>query len=215
MILSLVCMALSLRCEPFDPSFIGFSQRCRGERLAAKPLAPELAAIGVFWPNFADSTRCRPIFARQFIDEQGPPRARRAKLLVVPTKAILRASNMQIIRGHHVPTLQRSLEGWQAASLLERCREHAGYGRARGAAARAVLGRDQRYARVGLAAIDRGFGGARGATADADAVSRRPLRRAAGGRTDRPRQAVGVAAPPAAAVGRVLAGADAVAGAAA
>ena len=47
-ILSLVCMALSLRCEPFDPSFIGFSQRCRGERLAAKPLAPELAAIGVF-----------------------------------------------------------------------------------------------------------------------------------------------------------------------
>src|SRR5258705_5920051 len=55
----------------------------------------------------------------------------------------------------------------------------------------------------------------RDATADAVADSRRPLRRAAGGRIDRPRQVVGAAAQPATAVGRVLAGADAVARAAA
>src|SRR5205085_7298458 len=46
-------------------------------------------------------------------------------------------------------------------------------------------------------------------------VSGRPLRRSAGGRRDRPRQAVAVAVAPAAAVGRVLAGAAAVAGTAA
>jgi hypothetical protein len=36
--------------------------------------------------------------------------------------------------------LQSSPEGWQATPLLERCREHAGRRRARGAAARAVSG---------------------------------------------------------------------------
>src|ERR1700740_2958850 len=55
----------------------------------------------------------------------------------------------------------------------------------------------------------------RPATADAVAVSGRPGRRSAGGRLDRPRQAVAVAVAPATAVGRVLAGADAVAGTAA
>src|ERR1700739_2614064 len=45
--------------------------------------------------------------------------------------------------------------------------------------------------------------------------SGRPRRRSAGGRLDRPRQAVAVAVAPATAVGRVLAGADAVAGTAA
>src|SRR3989440_2691110 len=62
-----------------------------------------------------------------------------------------------------------------------------------------------------MAAVDRGFGGWRGATEDAVAVSGRPLRRSAGGRLDRPRQAVAVAVAPAAAVGCVLAGVDAVA----
>src|SRR5438552_382084 len=52
-------------------------------------------------------------------------------------------------------------------------------------------------------------------TADAVAVSGRPRRRSAGGRLDRPRQAVAVAVAPAAAVGRMLAGAAAVAGTAA
>ena len=62
-----------------------------------------------------------------------------------------------------------------------------------------------------MATLDRGDRGRRPATADAVAVSGRPLRRAAGGRLDRPRQAVAVAVAPAAAVGRVLAGVDAVA----
>src|SRR5438874_8244538 len=66
-----------------------------------------------------------------------------------------------------------------------------------------------------MAAVDRGFGGWRGAAADAVAVSGRPLRRSAGGRLGRPRQAVAVAVAAATAVERVLAGADAVARAAA
>src|SRR5712675_1710506 len=68
---------------------------------------------------------------------------------------------------------------------------------------------------VGVAAVDRGARGRRVATTDAVAVSGRPRRRSAGGRLDRPRQAVAVAVAPAAAVGRMLAGAAAVARAAA
>jgi hypothetical protein len=44
---------------------------------------------------------------------------------------------MPIIGGHHVLALQSPPEGWQATSLLERCREHPRRRRARGAAARA------------------------------------------------------------------------------
>src|SRR5690242_9322023 len=69
------------------------------------------------------------------------------------------AANVPIIGGHHVLALQSSPEGWQATPLLERCREHAGRQGARGAAARAVPGRDQRHAGIGVAAVDRGFGG--------------------------------------------------------
>src|SRR6201987_6411586 len=97
------------------------------------------------------------------------------KSAVVPTKSILTAANVPIIGGHHVLALQGSPEGWQATPLLERCREHAGRRRARGAAARAVPGRDQRHAGIGVAAVDRGFGGWRGTTADTVAVSRRLL----------------------------------------
>src|SRR5260370_11787126 len=129
--------------------------------------------------------------------------------------SILKTANVPIIGGHHVLALQSSPEGWQATSLLERCREHAGRWGARGAAARAVPGRDQRHAGIGVAAVDRGFGGWRRATPDAIAVSGRPLRGTLGGRLDPPRQTVRVAAAPAAAMGRVLAGAAAVARAAA
>src|SRR5262245_49551615 len=69
------------------------------------------------------------------------------------------AANVLIIGGHHVLALQRPPEGWHATSLLERCREHACRRRAHGAAARAVSGRDERFAGIGLAAVDRGFGG--------------------------------------------------------
>src|SRR2546423_3239586 len=145
-------------------------------------------------------------------ERRGP---KRRKSAVVPTKSILTAANVPIIGGHHVLALQSSPEGWQATPLLERCREHAGCPGARGAAARAVSGRDQRHPGVGVAAVDRGARGRRVATANAVAGSGRPRRRSAGGRLDRPRQAVAVAVAPAAAVGRVLAGAAAVARAAA
>src|SRR5436190_18124477 len=134
-----------------------------------------------------------------------PPTPCRSPGALVPTKSILRAANVPIIGGHHVLALQSPPEGWQATSLLERCREYAGRPGARGAAARAVPGRDQRHAGVGVATLDRGDRGRRPATADAVAVSGRPLRRAAGGRLDRQRQTVGAAAVSAAAVGRVLA----------
>src|SRR6266403_2434186 len=88
----------------------------------------------------------------------------RRKSAVVPTKSILTAANVPIIGGHHVLALQSSPEGWQATPLLERCREHAGRRRGRGAAARAVPGRDQRQAGVSVAAVDRGFAGRRRAT---------------------------------------------------
>src|ERR1700746_1327835 len=65
---------------------------------------------------------------------------KRRKSAVVPTKSILNAANVPIIGGYHVPALQGSPEGWQATSLLERCREHADRPGARGAAARAVPG---------------------------------------------------------------------------
>src|SRR5438477_4175025 len=122
---------------------------------------------------------------------------------------------MPIIGGHHVLALQGPPEGWQATSLLERCREHTRRRWARGAAARALSGRDQRYSGIGLAAVDRGFGGWRRAAADTIAVSGRPCRGAAGGRLGGRRQIVGIASAPATAVGRVLAGTDAVARAAA
>src|SRR5258706_9847058 len=141
-------------------------------------------------------------------ERRGP---KRRKSAVVPTKSILSAANVPIIGGHHVPALQSSPEGWQATSLLERRREHADRQGARGAAARAVPGRAQRHAGVGVAALNRGARGRRHATADAVAVSGRPRRRGAGGHLDRPRQAVAVAVAPATAVGCVLAGVDAVA----
>src|SRR5215469_14523045 len=133
----------------------------------------------------------------------------------VPTKSILTAANVPIIGGHHVLALQSSPEGWQATPPLERCREHARRRRAHGATARAVSLRDQRFAGIVVAAVDRGFRGRRRAAADPVAVSGRPCRGAAGGRFDRRRQTVGIAVAAATAVGRVLAGTDAMARAAA
>src|ERR1700726_2696313 len=92
--------------------------------------------------------------------------------------------NLAITPDRHL-ALQSSPERWQATSLLERCREHADRQGARGAAARAVPGRDQRHAGVGVAALNRGARGRRHATADAVAVSGRPRRRRAGGHLDR------------------------------
>src|SRR6266568_3445901 len=65
---------------------------------------------------------------------------KRQKSAVVPTKPILLAADVPIIGGHHVLAFQASPEGWQRASLLERCREHTSRRRPRSAAARAYLG---------------------------------------------------------------------------
>src|SRR6201982_3729838 len=104
-----------------------------------------------------------------------PPTPGRSPGALVPTKSILTAANVPIIGGHHVVALQGSPEGWQATPLLECCREHAGRRRARGAAAPAAPGGDQRQPGIGVAAVDRGFGRRRGATPHAVAVSGRPL----------------------------------------
>src|SRR5690348_9994821 len=153
-----------------------------------------------------------PRFSRgKSLSDKGCRGLKRRKSAVVPTKSILKAANVPIIGGHHVLALQGSPEGWQTTSLLERCREHADRQGARGAAACTIPGRDQRHAGVGVAALDRGARGRRCATADAVAVSGRSLRRSAGGRLDRPRQAVAIAVAPATAVGRVLASVDAMA----
>src|SRR5204863_569322 len=77
-----------------------------------------------------------PRFSRgKSLSDKGCRGLKRRKSAVVPTKSILKAANMPIIGGHHVLALQGSPEGWQATSLLERCREHADRQGARGAAA--------------------------------------------------------------------------------
>src|SRR5262249_23488175 len=93
---------------------------------------------------FSPSSPIRPAVRRfsqskGLIGKEGRVREPR-KSAVVPTKSIPTAANMPIIGGHHVLALQSSPEGWQATSLLERCREHTHRRRARGAAARAVSG---------------------------------------------------------------------------
>src|SRR6202040_1680525 len=96
-------------------------------------------------PLYRARTRAQPVTeqietgaARLIANEGGGPTPR--KSAVVPTKPILTAANMPIIGGHHVLALQSPPEGWQATSLLERCREHTRRRRARGAAARSLSG---------------------------------------------------------------------------
>ena len=72
--------------------------------------------------------------------------------------------------------------------------------------------RDQRFAGIGVAPVDRGVGRRGRSAQDAGAVSRRPLRRDFAGRLDRSAEAVAIAAASGGAVGRVLAGAFAVGG---
>src|ERR1700685_4497269 len=77
----------------------------------------------------------------------------------------------------HVSALYDSQEGWQAALLLERCREQACFWRACRSEARSVSWRDQRLARTGLAQVDRGVGGRGRSAKDTGAVSGGSLRR--------------------------------------
>src|SRR6201993_3293257 len=82
-----------------------------------------------------------------------PPTPCRSPGALVPTKSILTGANMPIIGGHHVLALQSPPEGWQATSLLERCRERAGGRRARGGSGTSCIW--ARFAGIGMAAVDR------------------------------------------------------------
>jgi hypothetical protein len=82
------------------------------------------AAVNGRTSRLRRSTRRLAILTEQVIDRQGRLWAKSRKSAVVPTKSILTAANMPIIGGHHVLALQGPPEGWQATSLLERCREH-------------------------------------------------------------------------------------------
>src|SRR3984957_3912673 len=126
----LVSPADTFRSDPECRKLVIESEHFR----AASPTSPIRPAA----PEFSS---CKSLSGKGC---RGPGRRKSA---VVPTKSILKAANVPIIGGHHVLALQSSLEGWQATPLLERCREHARR-RARGAAARAVSGRDQRHARI-------------------------------------------------------------------
>ena len=115
----------------------------------------------------------------------------------------------------HVFARQDSQEGRQAASLLERGREQARGRRPRRSEARSSPRRDQRLAGTGVAPVDRGAGRRGRSAEDAGVVSRRSLHGDFAGRLDRSAEAVATAAVPAAAMGRLLAGAFALGGVAA
>src|ERR1700722_3389161 len=154
----LVSPADTFRSDPECRKLVIESEHFR----AASPTSPIRPAA----PEFSS---CKSLIGKE---RCGPGRRKSA---VVPTKSILKAANVPIIGGHHVLALQSSPEGWQATPLLERCREHADRQGTHGAAARAVPGRDQRHAGIGVATVDRGFGGRRPSTPHAVAVSGGPL----------------------------------------
>jgi hypothetical protein len=128
-------------------------------------------------PNFADSTCCLAIFAAQVIEGQGAPRAKIGEIGCSADQVYSQGCEYADNLRPSFSCASKIAEGWQPAPLLERCREHAGCRGPRGAAARAVFGRDQQHAGAGLAAVDRGFGGWGNAAADIVAVPGRPLRR--------------------------------------
>ena len=122
-------------------------ERAAAQLVLSNPMdltyASELIAAGLMpRPNLTSPIRpAVPRFSlAKSLSGKGRCGPEHQKSAVVPTKSILTAANVPIIGGHHVLALQSSPEGWQATPLLERCREHAGRRRARGAAARAVSG---------------------------------------------------------------------------
>src|SRR5882672_10557677 len=119
--------------------------------------------------DFADSTHGLAIFAGQVIERQGAPRARTPKIGCSADQVY--SQGRQCADNWRPSCSCAAKFGWQTTPLLERCREHAGRRGARGAAACVVPRRDQRHAGIGVAAVDRGIGGRRGATPHAVAVS--------------------------------------------
>src|SRR5689334_3262460 len=136
----------------------------------------------------------------------------RPKTAVVPTYPIPGAAAWIVWVARHVPAPQDSQEGRQGAPHLQCGGEPPGRGGPGGPAPRAVSRRDQRLAGTGLAQVGRSVRRGRRPATHAVAVSGGPLRGAVAGRLDHPAEAVGDAVVPAAAMGRVLAGAAVVAG---
>src|SRR6266567_5171702 len=134
---------------------------------------------------------------------------------VVKTKAILSEDVLALLVARHVFAFDDSQEGRQGAPLLEPCREQAREWRPGGSAPCAVSGGDQLLARAGVAQVDRGAGSRRRAIAELVAVCGGSLRGRAVGRVDCAAEAVAIAVEPAKAMGRVLAGAQAMGGTAA
>ena len=139
---------------------------------------------------------------------------KRQKAAVVPTNSILKAANVPIIGGHHVFALQSSPEERQATRYWSIV-ENRGSPGARGAAARAVSGRDQRRPGTGVAQVDRG---PRGGAAQPRTMALFPRGTLSTDCWRMPRSCVvklsQLQSAPAAAVGRLLAGVVAVARAA-
>jgi deoxycytidylate deaminase len=120
--------------ESVPENWIPPQRRSRHDEVMARPDGEQANLISPIRPGIAQFSQGKLLTCK------GRGRRKRRKSAVVPTKSILKAANVPIIGGHHVPALQGSPEGWQATPLLERCREHAGRQGARGAAARAVPG---------------------------------------------------------------------------
>src|SRR3990170_4703810 len=122
-----------------------------------------------------------------------------------------RGGVLRIIEPRDVSACEHSEEGRQGAPLLQRGGEQARERWTRAATARAVSGGDQLVAGACVAPLDRGIGRGHASSANARAVSRGSLRRGGRGRIDRAPEALAAAAGAAAAVGCVLACAEAVA----
>src|SRR5205814_5870248 len=79
---------------------------------------PRLARLGGFGGVFN-------FFATQVLENQDRHRRKMAKVAVVQTCPVSTGEKMSIIQRHHVSTLQQTLQGWQAAPLLEHRRKQA------------------------------------------------------------------------------------------
>ena len=194
-------------------------QRTAGPKLNSKSpgsLNTELTLRACqFKPVFADSTRRPAIFTEQVIDRQGRPWAKSAKIGCSADQVY---SHRRQYADNCRPSCSCAAKsaGRMASNIatgaLSRTHALPAGGWCSGTCCIWVR---SRHAGTGVAAVDRGFGGWRRATADTVAVSGRVRRGAAGGCLGGRRQIVGIASGPAAAVRCVLAGADAVARAAA
>src|SRR5208282_4544307 len=130
--------------------------------------------------------------------------ASKPKSVVVKTYPIPNHQKMCIIGCHYVFALHHAEEKRQGTSALQPGGKPAGGQRPGGAAARALLGRDQRQSRRGLAQDHRDFPGRPGAPAHGGVVSRGSDGRG-GRRGHRADSAQRTFVAPAPAMGRLLA----------